>query len=123
MCRAGDNCPYGHDKNLSNKRTIACKFFATGTCAFGDKCRFSHGDDDSSSETVATSMSQLSLNPNASSWAPPTLKSTQQNSKATTSQWTDAAEFVPLTKQKQQNQQKKTDKSDENSDTPSDSKG
>lgn len=43
-CRAGDSCPYGHDRNLSNKGTIPCKFFAVGTCAHGNKCRFSHGD-------------------------------------------------------------------------------
>ena len=91
MCRQGDQCPYGHDLSLSNKGTIACKYFATGTCAHGDKCRFSHGDPKDAvprvppPQPLASAMSKLSLNPNAASWTP----------NPNPSSWTSAPEFVP----------------------------
>ena len=42
MCNKGSECIYSHDKSLSNRGTLPCKYFSTGTCAYGDNCRFSH---------------------------------------------------------------------------------
>ena len=42
MCNKGAECVYSHDRSLSNRGTLPCKYFSTGTCAYGDNCRFSH---------------------------------------------------------------------------------
>ena len=42
MCNKGSDCIYSHDRSLSNRGTLPCKYFSTGTCAYGDNCRFSH---------------------------------------------------------------------------------
>ena len=42
MCNKGSECVYSHDRSLSNRGTLPCKYFSTGTCAYGDNCRFSH---------------------------------------------------------------------------------
>ena len=42
MCNKGSDCIYSHDRSLSNRGTLPCKYFLTGTCAYGDNCRFSH---------------------------------------------------------------------------------
>ena len=41
-CQKGDSCPYSHDRNISRKGTLPCRFFQVGTCANGNNCRFSH---------------------------------------------------------------------------------
>ena len=43
MCKKGSECVYSHDRSLSNRGTLPCKYFSQGTCAYGDNCRFSHG--------------------------------------------------------------------------------
>ena len=43
MCNKGSDCVYSHDRSLSNRGTLPCKYFSQGTCAYGDDCRFSHG--------------------------------------------------------------------------------
>ena len=42
-CQRGPTCPYSHDRNISRKGTLPCRFFQVGTCANGTECRFSHG--------------------------------------------------------------------------------
>ena len=27
VCQRGDTCPYSHDRSISNKRTIPCRFY------------------------------------------------------------------------------------------------
>jgi len=44
VCQRGDSCPYSHDRSISNKGTLPCRFFQSGTCANGSNCRFSHGE-------------------------------------------------------------------------------
>lgn len=51
MCQRGDNCPYSHDRTISNKGTLPCRFYQAGTCANGTNCRFSHGQSISPEET------------------------------------------------------------------------
>jgi len=46
VCQRGDSCPYSHDRSISNKGTLPCRFFQSGTCANGSNCRFSHGQPD-----------------------------------------------------------------------------
>eukprot|EP00092_Neocalanus_flemingeri_P040322 GFUD01043917.1.p1 GENE.GFUD01043917.1~~GFUD01043917.1.p1 ORF type:complete len:617 (+),score=100.08 GFUD01043917.1:143-1852(+) len=46
VCQRGDDCPYSHDRSISNKGTLPCRFFQSGTCANGSNCRFSHGTPD-----------------------------------------------------------------------------
>lgn len=88
-CRAGDTCPYGHDRSLSNKGTLPCKFFAVGTCAHGSKCRFSHGEPSTSTSSLVKepqklpSKAQPSLNPGAKPWTP------------SSTSWAEAPTFVP----------------------------
>jgi len=44
VCQRGDTCPYSHDRSISNKGTIPCRFYQAGTCANWSNCRFSHGE-------------------------------------------------------------------------------
>ena len=53
MCNKGDECVYSHDRSLSNRGTLPCKYFSTGTCAYGDECRFSHDRPYSSDTNVS----------------------------------------------------------------------
>ena len=53
MCNKGDECVYSHDRSLSNRGTLPCKYFLTGTCAYGDECRFSHDRPYSSDTNVS----------------------------------------------------------------------
>lgn len=41
-CQRGPTCPYSHDRTISRKGTLPCRFFQVGTCANGTECRFSH---------------------------------------------------------------------------------
>ena len=46
MCTRGVDCTWSHDVRAhSNRKTLPCKYFSAGTCAYGDNCRFSHGNE------------------------------------------------------------------------------
>ena len=34
VCQRGDNCPYSHDRSISNKGTIPCRFYQVITRMF-----------------------------------------------------------------------------------------
>lgn len=88
LCRAGDECPYGHDRSLSNKGTLPCKYFSRGTCANGDTCKFSHNSSSSTrnnddDDKVLSNRLQATF-----------IQEKQQPFKIDTS-WAEAPEFVP----------------------------
>ena len=55
-CQRGPSCPYSHDRTISRKGTLPCRFFQVGTCANGTECRFSHDPSPGSSKPDVPSL-------------------------------------------------------------------
>lgn len=90
-CRAGIDCPFSHDRSISNRGTIPCKYFSQGTCANGNNCRFSHEPVRRVAAPVQISDDDVSPHFQTLSRFP----GDDESGFGTDTSWAEAPEFVP----------------------------